>query len=529
MAALFSANPCIAAEPPNILVAIADDQSFPHASAYGYKGVHTPAFDRIASMGVLFNNAFTPAPGCSPMRAAFLTGRNIWQIEAAGTHASSFSKKYKTYPKRMEESDYFVGYTGKGWGPGNWKTTGRDRNPAGPEFSNKTTQPPYSGINKNDYASNFSEFLKAKPNEKPFCFWFGSKEPHRGYEKGSGLKSGKNIGDIVVPEFLPDTPEIRNDIMDYLVEIEWFDQHLGRMIKELEQRDELENTLIIVTSDNGMPFPRAKANVYEYGIHMPLAISCPDIFSGKRKVDDLVSLIDVTATLYELSGVSPPSEMPITGNSLANLLKSGQSGWVEADRSAIYSGRERHSSSRFRSLSYPQRCIRTQQFLYIHNFRSERWPAGAPQKFGNGGYASTGEVLAKIKGPMHQGYHDIDNGPSLKFLVKNQPDPETNNYLQLAVAKRPTEELYDIKTDPGCLHNLVGRSDYYQVQTSLRRKLMSFLKNTKDPRVVDADGGEVWETYPRYSGLRWFPIPDWAEEHPERVPQQDWLEERRPR
>jgi uncharacterized sulfatase len=317
--------------------------------------------------------------------------------------------------------------------------------------------------------------------------------------------------------------------MDYLVEIEWFDQHLGRMIKELEQRDELENTLIIVTSDNGMPFPRAKANVYEYGIHMPLAISCPDIFSGKRKVDDLVSLIDVTATLYELSGVSPPSEMPITGNSLANLLKSGQSGWVEADRSAIYSGRERHSSSRFRSLSYPQRCIRTQQFLYIHNFRSERWPAGAPQKFGNGGYASTGEVLAKIKGPMHQGYHDIDNGPSLKFLVKNQPDPETNNYLQLAVAKRPTEELYDIKTDPGCLHNLVGRSDYYQVQTSLRRKLMSFLKNTKDPRVVDADGGEVWETYPRYSGLRWFPIPDWAEEHPERVPQQDWLEERRPR
>ena len=87
---------------PNILVAISDDQSFPHASAYGYQAISTPAFDRVAKMGVLFNNAFTPAPGCSPMRAAFLTVRNIWQIEHAGTHASSFPKKYEVYQDRLE-------------------------------------------------------------------------------------------------------------------------------------------------------------------------------------------------------------------------------------------------------------------------------------------------------------------------------------------------------------------------------------------------------------------------------------------
>lgn len=513
---------------PNILMAISDDQSYPHASAYGYEAISTPAFDRVARAGVLFRNAFTPSPGCSPMRAAFLTGRNTWQLEHAGTHASSFPAKYEVFPDRLQRSGYFVGYTGKGWGPGDWQVSGRRRNPAGPAFSDRTAQTP-SGINRNDYAANFAEFLDAVPEGKPFCFWFGATEPHRSFQKGIGRENGLDPAKVVVPPFLPDRPEIRDDILDYCYEAQWFDRHLDRMLDLLAERDELENTLVIVTSDNGMAFPRAKANVYEYGIHMPLAISWPAQVPAGRTVDDLVNLIDVTATMYEATGVAPPDEYPIAGRSMLNILKSDGEGIVEVSRDAVYSARERHSSSRFNSLGYPQRCIRTHEFLYIYNFHPERWPAGAPQKFDRVTYDAAGNVAQSKLGPEHGGYHDIDACPTLSFLIENRDDAEIARYLELAVAMRPTEELYDIRRDPGCLRNLAEDREYAETRTRLASRLMEYLRNTGDPRVVAEDGGDVWETYPRYSALRWFPAPDWVSQSPDRVPAQPWLDELRPR
>ena len=373
---LFSTTAAVANESrPNILVAIADDQSYPHCSAYGYEAISTPGFDWVAKTGVLFNNAFTPAPGCSPMRAAFLTGRQIWQIEHAGTHASSFPIKYESYQKRLEDAGYFIGYTGKPWSPGNFKASGRTRNPAGPAFDKRKLDPP-AGIANDDYAANFNDFLKARPKDKPFSFWFGAKEPHRSFGKGLGIKNGLDPDKVVVPSFLPDTPEIRSDILDYCYEIQWFDDHLMRMLEALNNQGELRNTLIVVTSDNGMAFPRAKANCYEYGIHMPLAISWPAKFPVDRRVDDVVSLIDVTATIYDATGVAAPSETPLAGSSLMNVLTSSSSGLIDPTRDATFSGRERHSSSRFNTLGYPQRVIRTSEFLYIRNFKPERWPAG---------------------------------------------------------------------------------------------------------------------------------------------------------
>lgn len=506
------------ADRPNILVAISDDQSYPHASAYGYEAIETPAFDRVAKAGLLFRNAFTPAPGCSPMRAAFLTGRNIWQIEHAGTHASSFSTKYEVYQDRLEASGYFVGYTGKGWSPGNWKISGRTRNPAGNDFSAKKMQSP-QGISNNDYAGNFAEFLKQRPKDQPFSFWYGATEPHRSFKKGIGRENGLDPVKVKVPSFLPDTPEIRDDILDYCFEIQWFDQHLGRMLDALEAAGELDNTFVIVTSDNGMAFPRAKANCYEYGIHMPLAVAWPAKADGGRTVDDLVNLIDLTATIYDVTNVDPPAETPIAGRSIRNILNSKKEGVVDASRVAVYSGRERHSSSRFNSLGYPQRCIRTQEYLYIYNFRPERWPAGAPQEF----------VGGKNLGPMHGGYHDIDGCPSLTFLIEQRDDVKLGMFLGLAVDKRPAEEFFDIRNDPSCLHNLADDSAHAAAKQQLHDRLFSYLEQTDDARLVANDGGDIWETYPRYSALRWFPTPDWATEHPERVPKQDWVEEKRPK
>ncbi len=477
---------------PNILLAISDDQSYPHASTYGFKAVQTPAFDRVAAEGVLFSNAFVASPGCSPSRAALLTGRHTWQLEEAGTHASSFPARYVTYPDLLEQAGYFVGYTGKGWGPGNWEAGGRTRNPAGPEFSDiRTTSPP--AMSDKDYAANFRAFLEARPEGTPFCFWYGSHEPHRRYEEGIGLQSGKKLEEVTVPPFLPDAPEVRSDILDYAVEIEWFDQHLGRILEILEETGELDNTIVVVTGDNGMSFPRAKANLYEYGIHVPLAIRWPARLSAGRVVQAPVSLVDLAPTFLEAAGVQHPGTHPMVGSSLLELLAS--EGNETPDR-MVFSARERHSSSRFDNLGYPGRALRTREYLYIRNFKPELWPAGMPQK-----YEENGEL-----GPMHGGYHDIDAAPSLSFLIDNRDDPQLGLYFHLAVDKRPAEELYDIRQDPGCLNNLAGSAQHAEIKSQLAQALEQYLTETEDPRM--GENGDIFETYPRYSPIRKFPAPE---------------------
>jgi uncharacterized sulfatase len=486
-------------ERPNILIAISDDQSYPHASAYGCRFIETPAFDRVARQGVLFTHAFAASPGCSPSRAALLTGRYPWQLEHAGTHASSFSAKYVAFPDLLEDAGYFVGFTGKGWGPGNYRDGGRSRNPAGPVFERHEDQDRPQGISDNDYAANFEDFLKRRPGEQPFCFWYGAHEPHRFFEKGVGEKNGGKLADVEVPTYLPDTPEVRSDLLDYGYEIEWFDKHLGRMLDTLEQAGALDNTIIIVTSDNGMAFPRAKANAYEYGIHMPLAIRWGRHVRGGRVVDDLVSLIDLAPTLLEAAGVEHPSartgQYPMSGRSLSSILRGDKAGIIEPRRTAVFSARERHSSSRYANLAYPQRCMRTRQFLYIRNFRPDRWPAGAPQKYENDG----------ALGPMHGGYHDIDACPTLDFFIARRDDPTIGRYFHLSVDKRPAEELYDIVNDPGCLNNLADAPDFAAIKKKLIAMFEDYLWKTADPRIVD--GGDIFETYKRYSRIRQFPPP----------------------
>ena len=471
---------------PNILLAISDDHSYPYTSAYGDKTVNTPAFDRVARDGVLLTNAFAASPGCSPSRAALLTGRHTWQLEQAGTHASSFPTAYAVYPDMLEQAGYRVGYTGKGWGPGNFKISGRARNPAGTAYRSKKMESP-DGISNVDYASNFEEFLNDQPKETPFCFWFGGHEPHRRYLQGIGLAAGKKLDDVHVPAFLPDTPEIRSDILDYCIEIEWFDNHLARMLSLLEDRGELENTLIVVTGDNGMPFPRAKANGYEYGIHVPMAISWPRKVPPARVVDDLVGFVDLAPTFLEAAGLKPSKQ--ITGRSLMNILTSEKSGSVDPTRKRVFSARERHSCSRYNNWTYPIRAMRTADFLYIRNFRPERWPAGHPAGFKGASF----------------GYYDIDGCPTKTFLFEHRDSPEYGRYFQLAIAKRPAEELFDIRSDPANLNNLADDPEFEAVRNRLRKEMDDTLRQTGDPRILD--GGAVYDAYKRYSHMRTFPPP----------------------
>lgn len=472
---------------PNILIAISDDQSFPHASAYGCPWVNTPGFDWIAQNGRLFYNAFVTSPGSSPSRASMLTGLYPWQMEEAGTHASSFPLKYRCFPDELAEAGYLIGYTGKGWGPGNWKISGRKHNPAGPEYNEFRLKPPFSGISDIDYAENFKHFLRNRKEGQPFYFWLGAREPHRSYETDSWKEAGKDIDGVIAPPFLPDKISIKEDLLDYAVEIEWFDCHLQRAIEILKEEGELENTIIIVTSDNGMPFPSAKANCYEYGIHVPLAIYWFGKIKEGEVCDEIVSLVDLAPFVLKAAGIQRDEQK-----------KGGSFSFPEEENSIAVAGRERHSSARYNNEGYPIRALRTERFLYIRNYTPDRWPAGDPCSIdGNGNLT-----------PMHSAYFDIDgNCRSWEFIVANRDTFDIYPFFLKATVKRPYEELYDIKSDKGCLHNLVGNNLYQDDLLWLRSKMDSILKQTQDLRFICPES-KIWDDYPRLDGaIRSFPKP----------------------
>ena len=150
------------AKRPNILFAIADDWGYGHASAYGSHFVKTPAFDRVARDGVLFTHAFTPNAKCAPSRAIILTGRNSWQLEEAANHIPYFPAKFKTWAEALRDNGYFTGLTAKGWAPGVANdANGKPREMAGKPFNQRKLKPLTTGIENNDYAANFEDFLNA--------------------------------------------------------------------------------------------------------------------------------------------------------------------------------------------------------------------------------------------------------------------------------------------------------------------------------------------------------------------------------
>ncbi|WP_225444021.1 sulfatase family protein [Echinicola arenosa] len=506
---------------PNILFVISDDQSFAHTSFAGSNFANTPAFDRVAREGVYFSNCIAGSPGCAPSRSSIVTGRYPWQNEQSGQHASAWLKKYVPFIDVLDNNGYVTGRTGKGVAPFQyarspedslWRTTdagGVDHSGIRYKDDKEGIEGYAKGVSGLDYYENFKYFIEHVKKDQPFFFWFGASEPHRAYEKGSWKRMGKKLEDVEVPAFLPDNDEIRGDLLDYAVEIEWFDQHLGKILKYLEDIGELENTIVIVTSDNGKPFPRAKANAYEYGIHVPMAVRYPTAFPGGRIIDAPLSFVDIAPTILEIAGASPEGMMPIAGQSFLNILTSEDNKIKGRVMDYALSGRERHSSSRYQNWGYPQRAIRSKDYLYIWNMKPERWPAGAPQKYDPKdeskllpmhGIGSDGNYIPQ------SAYTDIDDCPTKTYLLEHHEDRDIKPYFDLAVAKRPEFELYDIQNDPACLENLVGKAEYIDVEKRLNEALVLELKKTQDPRVVGPDQ-DVFDTYRRYSHNRNFPSP----------------------
>ncbi|NHF59028.1 sulfatase [Flavobacteriaceae bacterium TP-CH-4] len=428
---------------PNILFLIADDWSYPHAGVYGDPTVHTPTFDRLAAEGAVFENAYCAAPSCSPSRASILLGRYPHQLGSAGNLWSVIPTKFPNWVSLLAKAGYHTGKSRKGWGPGDFEAGGYQENPAGKDYP------------------DFDAFLKDRKEGQPFVYWFGSHDPHRIYETNTGVKTGMDPSLVVVPEFLPDTPCVRNDMLDYYYEVERFDRESGNILQRLEAEGLLDNTMVIMTSDNGMPFPRAKANLYDHGTRMPLAIYWRNHIEGGKRIFEFVNFVDFAPTFMEAAGMEMPQSF--SGKSLLEFFNSIPDHGLRRDK--VFLERERHANVRKGDLSYPSRAVRTKDFLYIKNFEHDRWPAGDPNV-----HQSVGQ------------FGDVDNSISKYLIMAMEGNPTDKDYFQLAFGKRPFEELYVLADDPYNLVNQAGNPKYKAIKASLEKELQTWMEETNDLR-----------------------------------------------
>jgi arylsulfatase A-like enzyme len=464
--------------------------------------IKTPNIDSVAARGVLFRHAFVNAPSCTPCRSALLSGRYFFNTgRGAILNGAVWDSAIPTYPLLVRDSGYFIGKTGKVWSPGipadapygNQAHAYQKSGMAFSQFSQRVTEAVASGKTVEQARTtllgqvkgNFDTFLKARESGKPFCYWFGPTNVHRRWVKGSG----KAIWGIdpeslqgKLPKFLPDVPEMREDFADYLGEAQAFDACVGVILAQLKEAGELERTVVVVGGDHGAPgFPGGKCNLYDFGVGVSLMAAGPGI-QGPRVVEDFVNLMDLTPTFLDIAGVKHPEG--INGKSLWPILTSGKSGQVDPGRTWVVTGRERHvANAREGNLPYPQRALRTKDFLYIRNFAPERFPMGDPR-----GVTATSIPAARdLEANTYAAFPDMDASPAKAWLIANRADPKWKWHYDYAFGKRPAEELYDLKSDPDQIKNVAADPKYADARKEMAARLMKVLTDAGDPRVVEKD------------------------------------------
>ena len=503
----IAAAGCSSPEPPavsmkpNIVFCFADDWGR-YASIYRGPGrgfsdvIETPHIDRVGREGVTFDNAFVAAPSCTPSRAAVSTGMYFFRC---GRHANlriqwpeGVDDPYLALPgwtDLLQAAGYHVGHAGK--------TTTKTKGPS-PQKSYTAGQTPMSRFSQHASGADepameketiydevrgaFQAFLADRPGDAPFVYWFGPHNTHRPWVRGSGKALWGVDPDSLqgkLPAFLPDAPEVREDVADYLGETLAWDAMVGALLAEVEATGELDNTLVVLSGDHGMPgMPRGKCNVYDFGVHAPLLMRWPEGIPPDRRVADFVNLMDLAPTMLEAAGLEPPESMQ--ARSLMPQLRSESQGVIDPSRDHVIVGRERHvSDARPGALPYPTRAIRTAEYLYIRNFKPDRWPMGDPGPVTEISAPSAEELSEQTM----VAFKDLDASPTKAWLVANRNRPKQRKFYDYSFAKRPLEELYDLRDDPDQITNVAASN--VVVAKKLAAQLMEALEAAGDPRLED--------------------------------------------
>ncbi len=403
---------------PNIVFLFSDDHSVPDLGCYGNPVVHTPNLDRMAAEGVRFNRAYVSSSQCSPSRASVLTGRPAHQVNASRLHADV----------PVPEANIVRLLNNRGYYTGGYRKIHQSNIKDELQFYADDPEP-------------LATFFEDRPKDRPFFLWFGCRDPHRKYGPGA-FDPPHKPKNVIVPDYLPDTPEVRQDLAYYYDEIARFDRECGEIMEFLEQQGVSDETMVVMAGDNGLPFPRAKATLYEPGIHVPLLVKYPDRVGKGRVSDALVSVTDLAATWLEAAGIDVPESM--TSRSLMPLL----TGETEKVRDFVFAERNWHDNWD------PMRCVVGKRYKLIQNYRPE-----VPY------YPS----LDLAESPTYGKIKELKKEGGLSGPLK---------WYQHS--SRPQVEFYDLDNDPGEWTNLSGQAAQEGRITKYQEQLDRWMIQTND-------------------------------------------------
>ena len=414
----------VVADSPNFVIFVADDMAWEDCGAYGHPNIRTPNIDALARDGIRFDRAYLTTSSCSPSRCSILTGRYPHSTDAGELHLPlPANAKMVTTPLR--DAGYWTAAVGK------WHL--------GEAVANQVDY--RKGARPADMGKAWVQALHDRPAEKPFFLWAAHSDPHRGYQPGA-VDPPHTRDDVVVPPFFPDTPEVRDDLALYYDEVSRFDEHIGMVLEELQSQGVADNTLVMVISDNGRPFPHCKTRVHVPGVRTPFVVRWPKEVKAGQTSRSVVSTVDIAPTLLDLAGIDLPQSFQ--GQSLVKQLADP----TVKVRSYAFAEHNWHDYRAF------ERAVHSERFCYVKNWLPNT--AGTPPA-------------------------DAVRSPTYLVMQRLQAENKLKHQHQGCFATpRPTEFLFDVEKDPHCISNLASDAAFEATLKEMRTALRDWQQRTGD-------------------------------------------------
>ncbi len=410
---------------PNVIVFVADDMGWNDCGAYGHPSIRTPNIDALAKAGLRFDRAYLTCSSCSPSRCSMLTGRYPHATGAGELHLP-LPKDQLMVTSLLKESGYWTAAVGK-WHLGE---------PA------KSQVDLVRGASAKGMGGAWVQAIVERPKDKPFFLWAAHTDPHRGYTQGA-VEPPHKPEEVIVPPFFPDTPEVRADLALYYDEVSRFDEHIGLTLAELDRQKIADNTIVIVLSDNGRPFPYCKTMVHVPGVRTPFIVRWPAKVKASGESGSVISTLDLAPTILDLAGVNVGTTFQ--GQSLRPILLDP----TAEVRAYAFAEHNWHDYRAF------ERGVHSERFCYVRN-----WLPNTP-----------GTPPA-----------DAVTSATFKSMKRLRANGELNESIESQSFDTPRAEefLYDVVKDPHCVTNLVDDPSRADVLSEMRVALRTWQQETGD-------------------------------------------------